>query len=144
MKKKILHILISLILLIPLISTTVAANVPPTTPHIIGPTNGKPNVEETYGFCSEDEDGDNITYTINWGDGPDVVLGPVPNGVCATLEHAWSDEGTFTIKAKASDGQADSDWAELDVVIPRSRTINSFLHWFIQMFPILRFLVQLY
>lgn len=144
MKKKFVCIYICLILLVPLISTAAIANQPPSTPHIDGPTSSKPRVKESYGFCSEDPDGDKINFTINWGDGPDVVVGPVPTGVCAILEHAWSEEGTYKIKAKASDGQADSDWAELDVIIPRSRTINSFLHWFIQMFPILRFLVQLY
>ena len=121
MRKKNVCIYICLILLIPLVSTTAMANEPPSIPHIIGPTTGKINVKQTYGICSEDQDGDKITYTVDWGDGTVDTFGPVSSGLCATLDYAWSEEGTYTIKAKASDGQAESDWGELEVTIPRAK-----------------------
>ena len=112
MKTKKICILCCLILLIPIISTTAAANQPPTAPTIDGPPSGNSGVQYTYGFCSEDPDGDNVTIIVNWGEGVgDVSYGPFPSGVCGTATHIWSKKGTYIIKAKASDGQAESDWA---------------------------------
>lgn len=133
-----------MILLIPIISTIAIANQPPTIPHITGSTTVKPGVKETYGFCSEDPDGDDLNYTIKWGDGTEEVFGPVSPGLCATLDHSWSGQGKYTIEAMASDGQADSGWGELKITVPRSRTINSFFQSFFQQFPILRLLLLLY
>jgi len=133
-----------MILMIPLLSTTVSANQPPTIPHIEGPTSGKAGVQQTYGLCSEDPDGDDITYIIDWDDGTgEEHIGPSPPGVCATAKHTWSEQGEYTIRAKASDGQAESDWGELTVTMPRNRAVNSFLLRFLQQFPILRYLLGL-
>jgi hypothetical protein len=146
MKKKIVCIYLGMILLIPLLSITATANQPPTTPHITGPTTGTAGVEETYGFCSEDPDGDDITYTIDWDDGNVEEFGPVSHGLCAQVDHTWLEQGTYTIRAKASDGQAESDWGELTVTMPRNRMLhNSFLlrlfEQFINRFPILQYLL---
>ena len=133
-----------MILMIPLLSTTVSANQPPTIPHIEGSTSGKAGVEHTYGLCSEDPDGDDITYIVDWDDGTgEEHIGPVPQGVCISAKHTWSNQGEYTIRAKASDGQAESDWGELTVTMPRNRAVNSFLLWFLQQFPILRYLLGL-
>jgi hypothetical protein len=149
MKNKIINILFCLILLIPIISTTAAANQPPTAPTIDGPPNGNAGVQYTYGFCSEDPDGDNVTIIVNWGEGEgDVSYGPFPSGICATATHAWSKKGTYIIKAKASDGQAESAWATLSVTMPCSYYIPTLSLWehlferFPNAFPILRFLLQ--
>ena len=61
--------------MIPLIKAT--ANEPPTTPEIEGPTSGKAGVAHTYGLCSEDPDGDDITFCIDWGDDTPEEAGAV-------------------------------------------------------------------
>jgi hypothetical protein len=136
MKKKI-SILFCLILLVPIISTTAAANLPPTAPTIDGPPSGNAGVQYTYGFCSTDPDGDNVTIIVNWGVGSDVNYGPFPSGVCATATHTWSKKGTYILKAKASDGQAESDWATLSVTMPCSYSIpfQLFLEILFERFP---------
>ncbi len=147
MKTKIICIHFCLILLIPIISTTAAANQPPTAPTIDGPPSGNAGTEYTYGFCSEDPDGDNITIIVNWGEGSDVTFGPFQSGVCATATHTWSKKGTYTIKAKASDGQAESNWTTLSVTMPYSYSLP--FHPFLEVlferfpyaFPILRYLL---
>jgi hypothetical protein len=136
MKTKITTIFFCTILTIPLLAITAAANQPPSAPDIEGPTSGKVRTQLTYGFCSTDLNGDNITITINWGDGTgDENVGPFESGVCATASHIWLKKGTYTIKAKASDGQADSNWSTLDITIPRSKVVYNlpifrlFLHF---------------
>jgi hypothetical protein len=58
--------------------------------------------------------------------------------------HAWDEQGTYTIEAKAKDiWGAESDWAELVVTMPRNRaTYNILFLWFLEQFPILRLLFQ--
>jgi hypothetical protein len=149
MKNKIICILFCIILMIPFISTIAAANQPPTAPDIEGSTSGKAGVQYTYGFCSTDPDGDNITVCINWGDGSgDVYIGPFPSGVCATATHTWFKQGTYLIKAKASDGQAESDWSTLEVTMPRNKIVHTLFilrlfERFPNAFPILRQLLEL-
>lgn len=132
-----------MILLIPLLSTTATANQPPTTPDIHGTTSGKAGVEYSYEVCSEDPDEDDITYTIDWDDGT-VEEHQGPSGVCLFVWHSWSEQGEYTIRVKASDGQAESSWGELTVTMPRNRAIyNTFLYRFLQHFPLLERLLSL-
>ena len=136
-------------LMIPALSVTAIGNEPPTKPDIEGPTSGKPGVEYPYRLCSTDPDGDDISYCINWGDGSgEVCIGPFPSGQEATAKHTWSDEGTYTIKAKAKDTYgAESDWATLEVSMPRNKQFNSLFLRFLEnhphLFPILRQLLGL-
>jgi hypothetical protein len=124
MKTKITTIFFCTILLMPLLALSAAANQPPSAPEIEGPTSGKVGVQIIYGFCSADPDGDNITICINWDDGSgDVCIGPFESGLCATAPHIWLKKDTYIIKAKASDGQAESNWSRLEVKIPRNRVI---------------------
>lgn len=123
---KITTIIFCILLMLPILAITAAANQPPSAPDIEGPASGKVRTQITYGFCSTDPDGDNITISINWGDGTgDEYIGPFASGLCATASHIWLKKGTYTIKAKASDGQADSNWSSLEITIPRSKFIQS-------------------
>lgn len=135
--------------MMPCFSTIAAANQPPPAPRISGPTSGKAGVLYHYGFCSKDPDGDNVTYCIDWGDGSDIVyIGPFPPNLCGTASHTWSRQGTYIIKAKASDGQAESNWSTLGVTMPLSyepphfRFLDWLLEWFPNAFPILRHLFK--
>ena len=128
-------IIFCILLMLPIFAITAAANQPPSAPTIEGPTSGNVGAQITYGFCSADPDGDNITITINWGDGSgEIYIGPFVSGLCVTASHIWLKKGTYTIKAKASDGQAESNWSSLEITIPRSK--------FIQNTPVFRLFVH--
>ena len=126
MKIKITTILFCAILIMPVFAISAVANEPPSAPTIDGPINGTIGEQITYGFCSTDPDGDNITICINWGDDTgDICIGPFQSGLCATAFHIWIKKGTYTIKAKASDGQAESSWSTLEVTMPRVKAFYS-------------------
>jgi len=136
MKNKIICSFVSMIVLIPVLSTIASANQPPPAPHITGPTNGKAEVLYSYGFCCKDPDGDNITIYIDWDDGSDeTTIGPLPPDLCGAATHAWSYQGTYVISAKASDGQAESNWSTMEVIMPKDVSINGLFFWFFQVFP---------
>ncbi|UCF11734.1 MAG: hypothetical protein JSW06_06695 [Thermoplasmatales archaeon] len=152
MKKEIIRILVCMALLIPALSMTTIANESPSAPDIDGQSSGKPGVEYTYGFCSEDPDGDDIFYCIDWGDGSgEVCIGPFSSGVCAIADHTWSEQGTYIIKAKAKDiHDAESQLSTLEVTMPRNQAFNfnfNMLEWlferFPNAFPILRYMLGL-
>jgi len=114
---------------------------PPLAPNIDGPTSGTIGEEQIYKFNAIDPDGDNISYCIDWGDNSgEVCIGPYLSGVDVSANHSWSEEGSYTIKAKARDIYgAESDWTTLEVNMPKSKAINLnlFLQRFIQRFPLL-------
>ncbi len=94
----------------------------PSPPSISGPDSGKIGVTYDYEIVSEDNDGDEISYYVDWGDGDYLTVGPFPSGSSSTVSHAWSRQGTYNIKAKAFDVHgAESDWAELSVSMPKSK-----------------------
>jgi len=137
-------------LVIPVINATTMLNNPPSTPTIEGSSSGKTGTEYEYELCSSDPDGDDISYCIDWGDGAgEVCKGPFPSGTCVIEKHTWSSDGTYMIKVKAQDIYgAESDWATLEVSMPRNKTyINTpflnFLENHPHMFPILRQLLGL-
>jgi hypothetical protein len=121
----------------------------PDPPKINGPANGKPGVELCWTFNSTDPDNDNIFYFIDWGDGTfEDWDGPYisPIEKC----HTYGEEKTYIISAKVKDIYgAESEWAEFEVEIPRSRaTVHSLFHWFnlfLDKFPFLEwFLFYIY
>jgi|GEM_PF-6188935 len=113
-------------------------NNPPTKPIIQGQTKGKTGTLYEYSFYSTDSDGDNIVYCIDWGDNSgEVCIGPFPSGVEQTSSHSWNEEDTYVIRAKARDiNNAESDWATLEVNMPKSKAIliPMFLQRFFQHF----------
>ncbi len=117
----------------------IGVNTPPDKPTITGQTKGKTNTEYEYIFVSTDSEGDNIEYCIDWGDdSQEICIGPYTSGVEATTKHSWSEEGDYTIKAKAKDTyDAESEWGTLTVSMPKSKTINkpSLLQRLFQRFP---------
>lgn len=120
----------------------------PTIPEIIGPANGNVQTSYDYEIISYDEDGDEISYYVDFGDGSVISFGPFPTGSSFKASHAWSKRGAYTIRAKAIDSNgAESDWGSLEVSMPRGKPyINApfldFLQQHPNMFPILRHLIQ--
>jgi hypothetical protein len=123
------------------ISTIIIENDPPNAPIIVGQTSGNAGTSYPYRFTSEDPDGDDVSYYIEWGDGDTTTwTGFRPSGSPGYSEsHSWT-KGTFIIQAIAKDIYGEeSDWAELTVTMPRSRTMtNLLLLRFLEHFPILQ------
>lgn len=125
------------------------ANQIPNAPSITGPANGLINIPYPYIILGNDPGGHIIYYLVDWGDGNNTGwLGPYISGTpTIPLIHTWTTQGTFTIKAKIKDiCDVESAWGELEVNMPRARTINSPFLQFLQnhpnMFPILQLLLQ--
>jgi hypothetical protein len=118
----------------------------PNAPIITGETSGTAGKEYQYTFNAVDPDGGDVYYWVQWDDGcPSVEwIGPFPSGVDVKLNHTFANQGTFTIGAKARDVfDAESDWGELTVTMPRNRAMTNLLFLrFLEQFPILRLLLQ--
>jgi PKD repeat protein len=127
--------------------TTATINTPPNKPTITGTTSGKPGVGYIYGFTSTDSDDDDVSYYIKWGDGDatDWTAFQASGPPGYSDGHAWDEQGTYTIEAKAKDIHgAVSEWAELTVTMPRNRaTSNSLFLRFLEQFPLLERLLYL-
>jgi len=109
------------------------ANNPPDKPIITGgEQNGKVGETYTYTVSAHDIDGDDIYFWFDWGDGDNT------GWISAQATHAWDEEGTYEVKVKAKDiYDAESDWATLEVSMPKNKVINIslFLQELIQRFP---------
>jgi parallel beta-helix repeat protein len=103
-------------------------NTLPNKPTIYGPPTGVPGIEYEYTFVSTDPDGDDLSYSIEWGDGNQDIIGEFPSGTPANNSHIWSDKGNYIIKVKAIDKYGgESEWGQFTVKIPRYNSIFSYL-----------------
>jgi hypothetical protein len=121
---------------------------PPTKPKIDGPTHGKVGVEYTYTFNSTDYKGDYCVCIVNWGDGsPSETVHPTggPNNSGPGIaSHFWETEGTYVIRAYATDEYGGmSPTGTLSVTMPRDKTAKNWLVWrLLERFPLLQRLIQ--
>lgn len=80
----------------------------PSIPTIDGPSNAYvgEEIEFTIGGSEYQGYGD-IIYYINWGDGEDILVGPIPSGDITTVNYIWELDGEYTVSlfAEASTGQ---------------------------------------
>jgi outer membrane protein assembly factor BamB len=103
-------------------------NNPPIKPTITGPSSGKAGNSYNYTIVSTDPDGDNITYSIDWGLGLLLAYGPYESGEEITLNHTWSEEGNYAILVKAKDPYGgESELAVFQVSMPNFNNINNSL-----------------
>lgn len=125
-------------------------NIPPNEPLIQGETDGKIRVEYPYNFSTDDLDGDDVYYWIEWGDDSPAEewIGPYASGDVIIVKHTFMKKGTYQIKAKAKDtAGAESAWGYLEVTMPKnSAIVPSFLlqelfERFPRIFPLLRYLL---
>ena len=110
------------------------SNVPPNKPEIRGSTTGTVGLEYLYTIVSEDPDGNDIWYTIDWGDGTkEEWTGPFTSGEQATISHTWSKRGSYTIIAKAKDVFGDEgSIGELTISMTKNRILNyTLITWFL-------------
>lgn len=123
---------------------TVRANNPPDSLIIEGTNSGTTGTPYTFTFTSTDSDGDDVSYYIKWGDGTTPWTTYQTSGPPGYSEsHTWSEQGTYTIEAKAKDTfGAESDWTTLSVSMPRNRAMQIPFLQFLQQYPILYQLLQ--
>jgi hypothetical protein len=117
----------------------------PDSCEIEGPIDGKAQEFTDYTFCTNDPEGDDVEYYIEWGDGLSFKwIGPYESGEIVTKGHSWASIGNYTIRVKARDiyGAECSDWAELEVNMPKIKTTKSYFLTFLQnylhLFPLIR------
>jgi hypothetical protein len=122
---------------------TVTLEAGPTVPIISGPTSGRPNTEYTFSFTSYDEENDQVAYYIEWGDGTNTGWSSYVNsGKTEKFTHTWTEEKTYTVKAKAKDANgAESDWATQTVGIGKAKYLT--FGRFLNNFPVLQKLLSL-
>ena len=103
-------------------------NEPPAAPNIDGP-NGEPGTFYDYTFTSIDPDGDEIAkYIVTWGDYEygEPIMGPFASGEESSAYHAWAEEGTYVVTARAIDsngliGSIGSLSVTMPVVVVKSK-----------------------
>jgi len=113
----------------------------PDIPSINGSSSGVSWKKYEYKIYSEDPDGNDLLYYINWGDGKkEEWIGPFASGEEITVSHIWVNTGNFNVKVKVKDPfNVESDWATLKVTMPREKgllftllyyILDSFNFWF--------------
>ena len=100
-------------------------NKPPEKPIITGPSSGRAGTQYGYTFYAIDPDGDNLYYTIDWGDGETIPWdGPYDSSRELKAFHTWSEKGSYTIRIKAKDVHgAESEWSTLEVSMPKNKNL---------------------
>lgn len=103
-----------------------APNAPPEAPDIDGPLEGPANEELTWTFHSQDPNGDEVKYFINWGDGSTDETDCYPSCTPVDASHTYAKTGKYEIKAYAKEcGTAEeyeSETTTFGVAIPRARS----------------------
>jgi len=77
-------------------------NNPPTAMLAVTPTQGVAPVDVAASVDATDPDGDQLTYSIDFGDGSAVQQGSLP---VADLGHTYTAAGTFSVRLEVSDGK---------------------------------------
>jgi len=100
----------------------------PSVPIIEGNNSGKSGIRITYYFKSIDKNEHRIGYIVDWDDGSRNNTKLNNSGEHVQLIHIWKNEGSYEIKAKAIDEfEAESDWATLEINIPKTKKLNDIL-----------------
>ena len=94
----------------------------PSPPIIQGPVYGEPETPCDLTFNSDDYEGDNVWYWIEWGDGDieEWIGGEngFPSGQDTEVTHIWDENGIYEIKAKAKDEfDRESDFSTMSIRI---------------------------
>jgi parallel beta-helix repeat protein len=122
----------------------VVKNYPPEPPIIDGPDSGRWGKPYHFTFQSSDSEGSEIWYFVDWGDQHNTGwMGPYASGYELSDSHTWTQQETFTIRCKAKDMyNVNSDWAEFEITIPRTRASNNWYQWLFERFLLLERLLS--
>jgi hypothetical protein len=125
-------------------------NEPPNKPTIQGSNQGNIGIPYEFIFSSNDNDGNDIWYSVDWGDGLNTGwIGPYKEGEKIILDHSWNMIGKYSIKTMVKDVFDDESQVEtlsIQVKIPISKAvvnINSFLMKLLFYFPFLNNLIKI-
>ncbi|GAG77136.1 unnamed protein product, partial [marine sediment metagenome] len=106
---------------------------PPSPPSITGTASGKAGEEYEYIFNTVEPNGYDVYYYIEWGDGnTEEWIGPYESGEEIKISHSWNEQKDYTIRVKAKNEYgSESDWATLEVSMPRIKTsiLSSFFEF---------------
>jgi|GEM_PF-2706357 len=85
----------------------------PSVPVIFGPTAGVVGVPVEFTATSSDPDGDSVAFQFDWGDNSTQVWASfIVSGETTSVQHAYSDSGEYSVKAKAKDKKGrESGWS---------------------------------
>lgn len=126
------------------------ANIPPPYTEINGPSSGNAGMEYEYTFRIWYVPEDVILFLlVDWDDGNTTGwIGPYFIDDFVFLTHSWSEEGDYTIRAKAKDFCREGSWTYFDVTMPKNKILhNSLLLRLLEQFPnaftILRYILGL-
>ena len=121
----------------------------PGAPVISGPPNGNVGTSLEFTFNAVDPDSDDVRYHIEWDDTTSDTTDFGASGADIPFRHTWTEEGTYTITAKAEDiyGKIGPE-GTFSVTIPRDKTTYTslffrFLENHPNMFPILQYILGL-
>ncbi|UCD13256.1 MAG: hypothetical protein JSW60_06775 [Thermoplasmatales archaeon] len=83
---------------------TTGINNPPDRPKMAGPLSGRVGARYVYDIFTEDPDGDNVSYYIEWGDGTSTGWTDYyPSGMPISIKHTWYRKGTYLVRCRAKD-----------------------------------------
>jgi|GEM_PF-1152323 len=109
------HITMVLMIMPLLVVIGCKQNAAPDTPSIpYGVSDGWVNSTYTFYTTTSDQDGDDISFLIDWGDGESSGWSDfVPSDTTVFFTHTWSNPGSYDIKAKAKDiHNKESEWSD--------------------------------
>jgi len=114
-------------------------NFKPEKPIIHGPISGKTNENYTYSISTNDPNGDEVSYFIEWGDGNTNGWTRFrTSGNPFNTTYVWNQKGQYIIKVKAKDVfDLESDWAMLEIVMPKNKGFQlPLFYWIFQQMPL--------
>ena len=99
-------------------------NTEPEKPDIQGQKQGEKGKRYEYTFTSNDPDGHDIYYYIDWGNGNIMEwIGPYESGEQVSIKQRWDQCGNYTIRAKTKDVfNGVSNWTVLSISMPLNKT----------------------
>jgi len=121
----------------------------PEIPQITGPSKGRPNGEYYFKIATNDPNGEQVYYKIDWGDGTTSKwIGPYNSGEEAEASHIWIKRGFFKVRVKAKDINGyETRWSDIhQITMPKSNSktfqIYNFLFRFLDQIFLLKSILQ--
>ena len=95
----------------------------PLPPIINGTFEGKAKKEYKFTASAGDKDGAQYYWFFNWGDDENSGwIGPYGPNEIVKVSHSWDEKGTYTIKVRYKEDGLMSDWATLEVSMPKYKS----------------------
>lgn len=111
-------------------AVSVLFNEPPNPPIIEGPITGDVRTYYLYNITVTDPlDEPLLRLEVDFGDGSEILQecgcnGPWPSGEVIPVEHRWTQQGSYLVKARVEDGLGLwSDWGNLEISMARTSPV---------------------